>query len=107
MRYCAYCEYNDGCVYTSLPPQYKCTITGEFHLGDDPCSVDFAPVKHGRWIAMSDADGVYWACSECGEDIPRVSHYNPQFDLFPRLESIDKTNYCPNCGARMYTERKE
>lgn len=57
--------------------------------------------KHGKWIKMSDADGVYWACSECGEDLPRVSHYNPQFDLFPRLESIDKTNFCPTCGARM------
>lgn len=58
-------------------------------------------VKHGKWIKMSDADGVYWACSECGEDIPRISHYNPQFDLFPRLQSIEKTRYCPNCGAKM------
>lgn len=57
--------------------------------------------KHGKWIKMSDRDGIYWACSECGEDIPRISHFNPQFDLFPRLESIDKTNYCPKCGARM------
>lgn len=57
--------------------------------------------KTGKWIKMSDADGVYWVCSECGEDIPRISHYNPQFDLFPRLESINKTNYCPNCGAKM------
>lgn len=59
------------------------------------------PVKHAQWIKMSDADGVYWACSECGEDIPRVSHFNPQFDLFPRLESIDRTRFCPNCGAKM------
>ena len=44
--------------------------------------------KRGKWIKMSDADGVYWACSECGEDIPRVPHFDPQFDLFPRLESI-------------------
>lgn len=58
-------------------------------------------VRKGEWIAMSDADGAYWACSECGEDLPRVSHYNPQFDLSPRLESIDKTNYCPSCGADM------
>lgn len=57
--------------------------------------------KRGKWIKMSDRDGIYWACSECGEDIPRVSHFDPQFDLFPRLESIDKTNYCPHCGAKM------
>ena len=58
-------------------------------------------IKHGRWIKMSDANGVYWACSECGESIPRISHFDPQFDLFPRLESVDKTNYCPHCGAKM------
>lgn len=57
--------------------------------------------KRGKWIKMSDADGIYWACSECGEDIPRVPHFDPQFDLFPRLESIEKTNFCPNCGAKM------
>ena len=57
--------------------------------------------KKGWWVKMSDRDGVYWACSECGEDIPRISHFDPQFDLFPRLESIDKTNCCPNCGCPM------
>lgn len=57
--------------------------------------------KTGQWIKMSDADGTYYACSECGEDLPRVSHYDPQFDLFTRLESIEKTNFCPNCGADM------
>ena len=38
--------------------------------------------KKGKWIMMSDADGVYWTCSECGEEIPRVSHYNPQLIYF-------------------------
>ena len=63
--------------------------------------------RRGKWIKMSDADGVYWACSECGEDIPRVPHYDPQFDLFPRLESIEKTNFCPNCGAKMITGKDD
>lgn len=67
-------------------------------------TIDAGPVRRGRWVKMSDTDGVYWACSECGEDIPRISHYNSQFDLFPRLESIDKTNYCPNCGVKMEEE---
>ena len=65
---------------------------------------DVVERKTGKWITMSDADGVYWSCSECGEDIPRIAHYNPQFDLFPRLETIDKTNFCPHCGARMEIE---
>ena len=49
--------------------------------------------KKGKWIKMSDADGIYWACSECGEDIPRT-------------ESIDKINFCPFCGADMKGEEK-
>lgn len=63
--------------------------------------------KKGKWIKMSDVDGVYWACSECGEELPRVSKFDPQFDLFPRLKSIEKTNYCPNCGADMRGEENE
>lgn len=55
----------------------------------------------GEWIKMSDADGIYWACSVCGEDLPRISRFNPQFDLFPRYESIDKTRHCPSCGVKM------
>lgn len=96
MRYCAYCEYNDGCVYTSLPPQYKCTVTGEFHLGDHTCSVEFAPVKHGRWIEIKDdVFASTYKCSECGSE--------------PFIEDGKwaLTDYCPHCGARMYTERKE
>lgn len=57
--------------------------------------------KVGKWIGMSDADGIYWACSECGEEIPRVDDFDPQFDLFHRLKSMEKTNFCPHCGAKM------
>lgn len=40
--------------------------------------------KHGRWVTMSGADGVYWACcSECG------------------MATIAKWKYCPFCGAKM------
>lgn len=63
--------------------------------------------KKGKWIKMSDADGIYWACNECGEDIPRIAHFDPQFDLFPRIKSIDKTNFCPNCGADMRGDADE
>ena len=61
--------------------------------------------KKGHWIKMSDADGVYWTCEECGINMPRFSRYNPQFDLFPQLESIEKTNYCPSCGAKMENQQ--
>ena len=34
---CGVCKLTDGCCYTSMPPQVKCTITGSFHLYDDVC----------------------------------------------------------------------
>lgn len=57
--------------------------------------------KVGKWIKMSDADGVYYCCSECGEDLHREWSFDRDYDLFPRKKTIDKTKYCPNCGAKM------
>lgn len=84
---CAYCKYNDGAVYTSMPPKYRCTITNESHLALDDCNVEFAPVKHGRWIIMSMYE---YRCSLCGA-----------------IHIRTRTNYCPNCGAQMMGEVKE
>lgn len=78
MSKCAYCKYTDGVVYTSMPPKYKCTITGEYHLALDDCNVEFVPVKHGKWIWKDH----YLVCSECGKE-------------------NDRKNYCPNCGSDM------
>lgn len=55
----------------------------------------------GRWIKMSDADGTYYCCSECGEELYRLWAFDREFDLVPHKESIPKTSYCPNCGADM------
>lgn len=64
--------------------------------------VSDVPEKHvGKWIKMSDANGVYWSCSACGYDLPRIMDFDPQFDLFPKLKSINKTKFCPDCGVRM------
>ena len=49
---------------------------------DDVVKV-FAPVRHGRWIALHDE---FCACSIC---------------KYPVCLMWDQTNYCPNCGARM------
>lgn len=54
MAKCAYCEHNDGAVYTSYPPKYRCTVTGEYHLALDDCDVEFAPVvrcKDCKWYS--------------------------------------------------------
>lgn len=58
--------------------------------------------KTGKWIKMSDADGTYYCCSECGEELYREWTFNSHF---ARRKSIAKTKYCPHCGARMEGEQ--
>ena len=64
-------------------------------------SADVAPVLHGRWdnipntyMLVASKDGSYsgnaTTCSVCHEVNPNAY----------------KTNYCPNCGAKMDGERK-
>ena len=63
--------------------------------------------KTGRWIKMSDADGEYYACSECGDELPRYAITKPTWDHpFSDYRSIEKTDFCPSCGADL-RERKE
>ena len=62
--------------------------------------------KKGKWIKMSDSDGIYYCCSECGEELYREWTFDREYDIFPKKRSIDKTNFCPNCGADMRGERK-
>ena len=51
-------------------------------------TADVAPVVHGRWVhdGRRIERGIDWChCSECGKS-----------DNF-----CTRTNYCPNCGAKM------
>ena len=47
--------------------------------------IDAEPVKHGRWIGVNPMVDTLM-CSKCGENI---------------ISEEFKTNYCPNCGAKM------
>ena len=60
------------------------------HVLDAIPAADVSPVKHGRWIEGEDEyGGMLLTCSVCGED-------------FVSWEAdCARTNYCPNCGARM------
>ena len=49
-------------------------------------AADVSEVRHAEWVTMSDADGTFYACSECGE------------------WSKHKTRFCADCGADMRGE---
>lgn len=54
-------------------------------LDHEEPAVDAVPVRHGKWREYPTADGMN-QCSECG------------------VLRFGKSNYCPNCGARMDKE---
>lgn len=54
---------------------------------------DIAIARHGRW-EFKHPNG--WACSECGE-----------WGLMIDNRGICKSNYCPNCGAKMQGDTDE
>lgn len=55
-------------------------------------AADVAPVRHGRWIYGEDID---IQCSVCGADALTEGDYRQT-----------RSNYCPNCGARMDGENE-
>jgi len=53
-----------------------------------------------RWIKMMDADGEYYCCNNCGEELPRFH------DFGGGIICIGKTAFCPNCGADMVGDKE-
>ena len=58
---------------------------------DNADEVDAVEVKHGRW-EYHDPVSPNCFCSVCNYDAP--------WDVFGDYHS-ERTNYCPNCGAKM------
>lgn len=54
----------------------------------DTPTTDAEPVKRGSWVSESQDSAIY--CSECGDSA-----------LLNGCEDYEKSNYCPNCGAKM------
>lgn len=57
----------------------------------DTPTADVVEVKHGKWLLKHIGVGHYWECSEC------------EF----KNAVMPRTNYCPNCGAKMDSERND
>ena len=62
-----------------------------FDTIDNFPTTDVAPVRHAKWELIDECinEGVY--CSNCRKKIYRSEYANQKV----------KSNYCPNCGAKM------
>lgn len=89
--YCAECDHVEMCRWY---PMYGCEFKSRPYAQPER--------MRGKWIKMSDADGDYYVCDQCGEELPRYTTELPTWDNpYPPKYSIDKTNFCSNCGADM------
>lgn len=57
--------------------------------------VEYAPVKHGKWIYNTDEFSPHMRCSICGYNKPIAAGENIEQEPFC---------YCCNCGAKMDLE---
>ena len=77
---------------------------------DNAPTVDAVEVVHGRWVDRY--GGKYanplYECSACKNTITPTTVYKIEVDVLGHEHIVQAlTNYCPNCGAKMYGERKD
>ena len=68
--------------------QYAIKLIERLHVSEE-----VAPVRHGRWIEVDPAYGIY-ECSACGSADENCSDYYGE-------HNVKRQDYCPNCGARL------
>ena len=93
----------------------SCTRTNQFNAGATRAANRIKKLpsiqperKKSVWIRMSDRDGEYYCCNNCGEELPRYMSEMPSWDMpYPHKYSIDPTDFCPHCGADMKGEESE
>ena len=71
-------------IFSPLSYRFKFFVT----------SADVAPVRHAKWVLIDECvnEGIY--CSNCHKKIYRAEYANQKV----------KSNFCPNCGAKMDEE---
>ena len=76
------------------------TMSGVKILNQFPVA-DVAPVRHGRWISLTDCSNAGVYCSVCHKKV-----YKEDYAVCNRKNKL-RSDYCPNCGAKMDSELNE
>lgn len=67
---------------------------------ENAASVDAVEVVHGEWNSLTDCSNAGVYCSVCHKKV-----WKEDYAWCNRKNKI-RSNYCPNCGAKMDGERK-
>lgn len=69
-------------------------------VGEAP-TIDAVPVKHGRWLSLTECANAGVYCSVCNKKV-----YKEDYAWCNRRNKM-RSNYCPNCGAKMDLEEMD
>ena len=58
-------------------------------------TIEAEPVRHGRWISLTDCSNAGVYCSVCHKKV-----YKEDYAWCNRKNKL-RSNYCPNCGCKM------
>lgn len=86
---------SDHCDKEHANEHFICGIETVLEYAESLPTADVAPVVHGRWESV---DSSYWRWTPSGA-VP-VSRITYRCGRCHR-GTVVKTNYCPNCGAKM------
>lgn len=89
---CANCPLNDGLVYTSFPPKFKCTATNEWHFGEYRCGR--VKIFYDK-TAVSESDLANVTPLNCNivDEMPLASSVNSEHTIYGRyLDNKELTN---------------
>ena len=76
------------------------TMSGVKILNQFPVAA-VATVRHGRWISLTDCSNAGVYCSVCHKKV-----YKEDYAICNRKNKL-RSDYCPNCGAKMDGELNE
>ena len=91
-----YCREHscENCEYKPKGKNNKMLLCLSCQYAKRLIAADVAPVRHAKWELIDECinEGVY--CSNCHKKIYRAEYANQKV----------KSNFCPNCGAKMDEE---
>lgn len=61
-------------------------------------TLDWAPIKHGRWVSLTECANAGVYCSVCNKKV-----YKEDYAWCNRKNKL-RSPYCPHCGAKMDLE---
>lgn len=70
-------------------------MTGAYERVERITAADVVEVKHGEWISLTECANAGVYCSVCHKKV-----YKEDYAWCNKKNKV-RSNYCPNCGAKM------